>query len=114
MSETKPTCPYCGSEMAETDVGKCHWYVCMDCSATSPCGKDKKDALEKAQRRAPQWHSVKEGLPGSGTICVVHGHNKLGLDYYDSEAESWSFGTLSAFDVEHWMPVPDAPKEDEE
>lgn len=117
MGNTTPTCPYCGAEMELYSYnGGISWMYCMECHALSPDGDGEADALAKALHRASPWHSVKDGLPDSGTICVVHGHNKNGVGCYNLARyakSGWYFGGLSGFEVEHWMDVPDAPKEDD-
>lgn len=115
MRKTTPTCPYCGGWMRMNADGEgLFWAYCVECNALSLEGKTKDDALNKALHRVSPWHSVKDGLPESGTINVVHGRNKRGVDCYDIAIKGktgWEFGSMSAFAVEHWMPVPDAPKE---
>lgn len=111
-----PTCPYCGGEMELMRYAQAYWYECLraGCRTHSPAAGSEEDALGKAMRRESPWHSVKDGLPDSGMICVVHGHNKRGVDCYDIAIKiktGWEFGSLSGFKVEHWMAVPDAPKE---
>lgn len=124
MAKT-PICPYCGAGMELVEEFGWVWrthYSCPICYATSPIGKNpvRQDArgraAELALRRASPWHGVKGGLPDSGTACVVHGHNKRGVDCYDiayRDKTGWEFGSLTSFEVEHWMSVPDAPKEGE-
>lgn len=109
-----PTCPYCGGKMGIAKRNSVFWYVCGEDGAESPPEYDRADALDMALHRASPWHSVKDGLPDSGTVCVVHGHNKRGVDCYDIAIKGkmgWEFGSLTSVEVEHWMAVPDAPKE---
>lgn len=112
-----PTCPYCGGWMKINADGEgLSWLYCVECNALSPEGETKEDALEKALRRASPWHSVKDGLPDSGTVCVLHERSWYGADWYDiarKTRDGWEFYGMHRFEVEHWMAVPDAPKEGE-
>lgn len=116
MSEIKPFCPYCGAEMKLLHTGRSWWYRCSACVTESPDGNDAKEALLKALHRASPWHSVKEGLPKDGTICVVHGYSEGGAEGYGiapCTMTGWSGVGVTTFEVTHWMPVPDVPKEAE-
>lgn len=117
MNKIKPTCPYCGGEMVMYDNSKgLYWMHCLDCHALSPEGNTVSNTLEKAMHRASPWHSVKEGLPQDGTICVVHGHSEDGTEGYGiapCTMTGWSGVGATTFEVTHWMPVPDATKEAE-
>lgn len=115
MAKT-PTCPYCGGEMQPARRNSIFWHVCGEDGAESPCELTEREALEKAMHRTSPWRSIKDGLPDSGTVCVVHGHNRRGVECYDIAYRSkagWEFGSLTSFEIEHWMAVPDAPKEGE-
>lgn len=117
MSEIKPTCPYCGSEMRMYGDGKvCWWMHCTECGALSAEAETEEEAVEKALHRASPWHSVKDGLPQDGTICVVHGYSEGGAEGYGiapCTMTGWSGVGVTTFEVTHWMPVPDVPKEAE-
>lgn len=70
--------------------------------------------MDKAMHLVSPWRDADIELPYSGTICVVHGHNKRGVDCYDIAMRGktgWEFGSLTSFKVTHWMELPDAPKE---
>ena len=111
MAKT-PTCPYCGAEMRMCRIpGTVYWMSCATCQEADT----EQEAMDKAMRRESPWHSVEDGLPEHGTVCVVHGHNKRGVDCYDISMRGktgWEFGALCTFEVERWMAVPDAPKEE--
>lgn len=115
---SKVTCPYCGGEMIAigNEVYEAYWYICPECDAETSIEWSPKDALKTALRRASPWHSVKDGLPGYSELCFVHGHNERGADCYDIAIKNkfaWDFVSAHSFEVEHWMLVPDAPKEGE-
>lgn len=113
MAKT-PTCPYCGAEMTLTGGEWDYVYICPDCIATSPQARTQKIALEKALRRASPWHSVKDGLPEHGKVCVVYGHSGYGADWYDiarKTRDGWEFYGMHRFEIGRWMELPDAPKE---
>ena len=121
---TEVTCPYCGSKMELVEEYGWVWrshYSCPRCYATSPIWKNpvRQNAIDRAGElalhRASPWHSVKDGLPDSGTVCLVHGRNKRGVECYDLACKintGWEFGSLSSFEVVHWMNMPEAPKAD--
>lgn len=116
MTMTNPTCPYCGGEMIArgNEVCEAYWYICPECDAETSIERSPKAALKTALRRASPWHSVKDGLPYNGTLCVVHGHTRYGAGVYDITLYTragWTFSRMSYFEVEHWMAVPDAPRE---
>lgn len=110
---SNPTCPYCGNDMSMWCNRTLKWYECTACGAVAPADTSEEEALEKALHHASPWHSVKDGLPENGTIYVVHGHNRRGVGCCDLALKTkagWEFGGISSFEVEHWMPVPDAPE----
>lgn len=47
----KVLCPWCGSEMVPTFIGKINWYRCRKCSASSPIAYSRDEAFENALRR---------------------------------------------------------------
>lgn len=113
-----PTCPYCGGEMELMRYAQAYWYECLraGCRTHSPAAGSEEDALGKAMHNASLWANIGDEVPYNGTICVVHGHNKRGVDCYDIAIKikaGWEFGSASGFEVEHWMAVPDAPEEGE-
>lgn len=88
MRKTTPTCPYCGGET---------------------------EARNKALHRASPWHSVKDGLPDIGTMCVLQGSVEGGkyTGYILAHMGITGFEAFGLRDIEatHWMELPEAPEE---
>ena len=68
-----------------------------------------KDAfLAGYQAAAPQWISVKDRLPELGSTClIVTTKKEEGISIAWAEKAYWS-----KWDVTHWMPLPQPPKEE--
>ena len=70
--------------------------------------------------RVPKWISVKERLPEHLTSVIVH-RKDGGIfmwEYFNTSQtdDCWiddSMNVYSFYDVTHWMPLPEPPKEDE-
>ena len=109
-------------EMAEeyaTDKRR-EWddYVVDEAKAGFLAGyKAAKEQLADAGKVMPQWISVKDRLPEINELCIVntewrgvvpatYGNESWIFD----EGQGWSEKVLSY--VTHWMPLPEAPKEE--
>jgi Protein of unknown function (DUF551) len=86
-----------------------------------------KDAfLAGYQAAAPQWISVKDRLPELRQEVLVWYDNGYEVAYLQKfeppklqypqfnnvEMFEWCFGDFEDFDVTHWMPLPEPPKEE--
>ncbi len=97
---------------ARNDVS---YYVGMDCYRAG------------YQAAAPQWISVKDRLPELRQEVLVWYNNGYEVAYLQKfeppklqypqfnnvEMFEWCFGDFEDFDVTHWMPLPEPPKEEE-
>lgn len=76
---------------------------------------DISDYLE--QLATPKWISVEDALPQAGRICAVYGRGRDNRPRYDlaimDKARTWEFGAMSAFEITHWMALPQLPSEEE-
>lgn len=61
------------------------------------------------------WIGVEDALPQTGRICAVYGRGRDNRPRYDlaimDKARTWEFGA-SAFEITHWMALPQPPKEE--
>lgn len=101
---------------------------CSDCAyhgpGLPPCGKavheDAIAMLEQLEAQVPKWISVEERLPEPGVFVVII--IRMGEDTYlrvgwlRGAEPRWMQAGLGLIEgtVTHWMPLPDAPKEDAE
>lgn len=75
------------------------------------------DAIEELSK--PRWIPVTERLPENLTSVIVH-RKDGGIfmwEYFDTSStdECWiddSMNVYSFYDVTHWMPLPEPPKEE--
>lgn len=93
--------------------------LCLHCHQTAVGGKKYSDVVEKWNRRAPEWFSVDKVLPSEE--MYVLGFDKEGKHHYSNlyfYPETQEFRDEmypgSPVSITHWMPYPDAPKEDED
>lgn len=116
-------CPFCGGrkiELVEPDYFFGSWFCeCTACRQAIAAGKTLEKAMKKWNRRAPGWVSVDKALPAEGMHVIG----------FDIESR-WDYPSLyfrpdtkefldemydnKPVSITHWMPCPDAPKEDEE
>lgn len=100
---------------------------CSKCAEKYPelCKKERKlfkaaaDMLEadvaKDMNVPSKWISVKDRLPKPGVVVLVH--SKLGCTYFShrlynyAEGKPFSIEYSGGWEVTHWMPLPEAPKE---
>lgn len=124
-------CPFCwhepllAREMLTADLrymwGTGYRIYCPECEIAEAREIEAEEAAEKWNRRAPGWFSVDKVLPSSKELHVIG---------FDIESR-WSYPCLyfrkdtkefldelddnnKPVSITHWMPYPDAPKEDEE
>lgn len=82
----------------------------------------------EVEKKAPRWRSVKDELPQPGEVVLVFAVRTFDfmnetryalcqqLEHRDgnkSWTEPWKFFHLD-FEITHWMPLPESPKEDED
>ena len=63
---------------------------------------------------APRWISVKERLPKHGSIVFCYTKYFYEVLQWDDDAEQWvgQYSVNAKHYVTHWMPLPEAPKEE--
>lgn len=116
-------CPFCGGrkiELVEPDYFFGSWFCeCTACREAIAAGKTLGKAIKKWNRRAPGWVSVDKALPSKE--MYVLGFDKEGKHHYSNlyfcpETQEFRDEMYpgSPVSITHWMPYPDAPKEDEE
>jgi hypothetical protein len=85
------------------------------------------DQIAGVSKVMPQWISVKDKLPELRQEVLVWYDNGYEVAYLQKfeppklqypqfnnvEMFEWCFGDFEDFDVTHWMPLPDMPKEEE-
>ena len=127
-----PRCPYCGSKMRHKQSLVCltedidvmvmlHWYECTneECESKSPERNTAERAYEAAVQAVSKWQLVSETLP-SHEMYVLGFDEKKECDYPylcfypDTQEFHDEMYPGKPVSITHWMPYPDAPKEDEE
>lgn len=116
-------CPFCGGrkiELVEPEYFFGSWFCeCTACRQAIATGKTAAEASEKWNRRAPEWFSVDKVLPLNRThvigFDIESGWNYPSL-YFRPDTKEFLYETYDykPVSITHWMPYPDAPKEDEE
>lgn len=116
-------CPFCGKrkiELVEPDYFFGSWFCeCSACRQAIAAGKTLEKAMKKWNRRAPEWFSVDKVLPSEemgvlGFDANVQRHYTC-LWFYPAAQEFYDeMYPGKPVSITHWMPYPDAPKEDEE
>nr|DAH68306.1 MAG TPA: Protein of unknown function (DUF551) [Caudoviricetes sp.] len=124
-------CPFCGNNPDVYKPSNMAIYIgmpyfagdwicmCLHCHQTVVGGKKYSDVVEKWNRRAPGWVSVDKALPSKE--MYVLGFDKEGKHHYSNlyfcpETQEFRDEMYpgSPVSITHWMPYPEAPKEDEE
>lgn len=125
-------------------VTVCHGNTCDECDMLQRCDyyddekmlsvfKDSAYAIEELQRQIdawveperkalikslPRWISVKERLPKTDGMYLVHGtwsaSGRKVTDTCEFYVHDGYFRAVWNFDVTHWMPLPAPPKEETE
>ena len=73
--------------------------------------------IQQLESQVPKWIPVEEKLPEDGVVVIVHSDRFGGsthVAYYRHNRQEWfeSNGVRLIPNVWHWMPMPEAPKED--
>ena len=74
------------------------------------------DAIEKLQSQLPKWIPVSERLPevGKRVLFSYRGYIKkqprIFIGWYNGK--QWDSLFATEYDVTHWMPLPEPPKEE--
>lgn len=75
------------------------------------------DHLREVTQKTPQWNSVYTQMPKDGQhVLTVNGDGVMEVLYYDKEwpnAFCGCGGLLKVCNITHWMPLPEAPNEEE-
>ena len=136
------TCPWCGEQMRFDGDSVHVWYKCDNCLAISPKARrlwddsktnqvnwieNKNRALfliERSNAKSSRWIPVEERLPpvagiyGSGyeysEDLIVYDGLRRRVAYYCHTTELWVDSRYEddTFEVTHWMPLPEPPKEE--
>ena len=116
-------CPFCGErkiELVAPDYFFGSWFCeCTACRQAIAAGETLEKAMKKWNRRAPGWVPVDKALP----------LNRMHVIGFDIERK-WDYPLLyfrpdtkeflaemddnKPVKITHWMPYPEAPKEDED
>ena len=123
LEETKKGLETCVSEDGSCD--DCPYamefrkdlYVCY--STKRAVMADALAYIQQLEAQVPRWIPVEERLPATDDDVLIVTNNEFGTGYevgqgyYDICDEEW-FGHayVGTIDVTHWMPLPEAPKED--
>nr|DAG44836.1 MAG TPA: Protein of unknown function (DUF551) [Caudoviricetes sp.] len=117
-----PRCPYCDSKMRHKQGLVCrtlHWYECTNaaCESESPARNTAERAYEAAMQAVSKWQLVSETLP-SHEMYVLGFDEKKECDYPylcfypDTQEFCDEMYPGKPVNITHWMPYPEAPKED--
>jgi hypothetical protein len=124
-----PRCPWCGAEMQHitlelayrSDKPLYHFYECgrASCRCTSPERLTEEAAYKAATKRASRWISVEDALPAEKMHVIgfdIESRWNYPLLYFCPDTkefldEAYYYKPVS---ITHWMPYPEAPKEDED
>lgn len=114
-------CPFCGGrkiELVEPDYFFGSWFCeCTACRQAIAAGKTLEKAMKKWNLRAPGWFSVDKVLPLNRThvigFDIESGWNYPSL-YFCPDTKEFLDETYDdkPVSITHWMPYPDAPKEE--
>ena len=91
--------------------------LCLHCQQSAVGEKKYSDVVEKWNRRASEWFSVDKVLPSKGMYVLGFDekeHCNYNNLYFHPDTQEFCdemyFG--KPVSITHWMPYPDAPKED--
>lgn len=114
-------CPFCGErkiELAEPDYFFGSWFCeCTACRQAIAAGETLEKAMKKWNIRAPGWFSVDKVLSLNRThvigFDIESGWNYPSL-YFCPDTKEFLDETYDdkPVSITHWMPYPDAPKEE--
>ena len=72
-----------------------------------------RDCLDgKATDKCHRWISVKERLPEDGQAVIVVFEGRWCMMGWRSQGEWYTRPTITQMGVTHWIPLPEAPKEE--
>ena len=113
---------YCEAADAIEELQKCLDGVCADNDAL--CEKIEElqalvriysGAVDETVKMLPIWISVTDRLPeedGLYLVCGKWGSGKKMTDTCEYKSHDGYFSAAWNFDVTHWMPLPEPPKEE--
>lgn len=120
-----------GLECCDKFLGGGHWNICSKCPYDMGKGRcygtmmaDALAYIQQLEAQVPRWIPVEERLPeGKPPYCqtvnvrtidgkVLPGFCNHGLWYVMREEDDFC-NDADEGEVTHWMPLPEAPKEDE-
>lgn len=97
------SCPYVDDKL-------CMMHICGDALTM----------IEHLDAKVPKWISVEERLPEKNGIylahvvhryCKIDSYWRVCIEYFGKEG-TWD-SLADIYEVTHWMPLPELPKEDE-
>lgn len=115
-------CPFCGEKPKLYDVPENGYQIALcecSCGSAFAGGKTTEEAAKNWNRRAPGWFSVDKVLPLNRKrvigFDIESGWNYPSL-YFCPDTKKFLDETYDnkPVSITHWMPYPEAPKEDEE
>lgn len=72
--------------------------------------------ITQLESRAPKWISVKDRLPNDNTLNIVFMRRSGNYGFCTFKIAAWVDGKWNGpcfpWEVTHWMPLPEPPKED--
>lgn len=114
-------CPFCGErkiELVEPDYFFGSWFCeCTVCRQAIAAGKTLEKAMKKWNLRAPGWVSVDKVLPLNRMDVIgfdVESRLPYPLLYFCPDTKEFldEMYDNKPVKITHWMPYPDAPKEE--
>lgn len=119
MTELNP-CPFCGDKKIEIvwySLHKSCSVLCTRCKADiAPC-QTEEQAAEAWNRRASGWISVKDRLPEEETPELLFSadgkvyYGSFGYSKFYAIDSDGIFSGFTAYEVSHWMPLPEPPEQ---
>lgn len=113
-------CPYLVTETVPDSLRKLTKKNTWDSCDVDRIALDAAELIEELAAMAPRWIPVAERLPEdrSDVLVVAYWHERWGvyMGWCAPERAEWSvhigIGDRNDTAVTHWMPLPEAPKED--
>lgn len=112
------TCPQDGLYGCEYGERTEDCQMCIDALAFIERLEAERDA---ALAKVPRWISVKERLPDTTDVYLIHmvhrynkndGYRRMDVRlFFEDEFKLWQ-GLPDIYEVTHWMPLPQPPKEE--
>ena len=96
-----------------------HCPYMIDCETFGSAGNLSRDAMayiNQLEARAPKWISVEKRMPNDNTLNIVFMRRSGKWGFCTFKIAIWFDGKwdgpLYPWEVTHWMPLPEPPKEE--